>query len=139
MSVGAASGPPGIEATEGARRRARAQGHKADQLQAKLASLDPGLADLADEYIFGRIWGRPGLDQDDRMLVAITALAATGHEAQLRNYLWGALQAGMSARRIHEALVMLVVYAGFPTGITALDCWKGIVDSAVRQGLELDL
>jgi 4-carboxymuconolactone decarboxylase len=135
----AEAGTSDNEAAEGARRRARAQGEKADALQAKLASLDPGLADMANEFIFGRIWGRPGLDQDDRMLVAITALAATGQEAQLRNYLWGALQAGNSARRIHEALVMLVVYAGFPTGIKALDCWKGVVDSARRQGLELDL
>lgn len=137
--MGATDGSVKSEAAEGASRRARAQGAKADQLQAKLASLDPGLADMADEFIFGRIWGRPGLDQDDRILVAITALAATGKEAQLRNYLWGAVQVGMSARRIHEALVMMVVYAGFPNGVAALDCWKGVVDSAVRQGLDLDL
>jgi 4-carboxymuconolactone decarboxylase len=139
MTMGTTDGILNGEAVEGASRRARAQGARADQLQAKLASLDPGLAEMADEFIFGRIWGRPGLDQDDRMLVAITALAATGKEAQLRNYLWGAIQAGISARRIHEALVMMVVYAGFPTGVSALDCWKGVVDSAARQGLELDL
>lgn len=139
MTIGATDGSSNSEAAEGALRRGRAQGAKSDQLQAKLASLDSGLAEMADEFIFGRIWGRPGLDQDSRMLVAITALAATGKEAQLRNYLWGAIQAGMSARRVHEALVMMVVYAGFPTGVAALDCWKGVVDSALRQGLELDL
>ncbi len=127
------------EASEGARRRERAQGGQSDKLQAKLASLDPGLADMADEYIFGRIWGRPGLEQDERMLVAITALAATEHPAQLRNYLFGALEAGMSARKIQEALVMMVVYAGFPAGVGALDCWKGVVESVERRGATLDL
>jgi len=64
------------------------------------------------------------------MLVAITALAATEHPAQLRNYLHGALQAGISARKINEALLMMVVYAGFPTALSALVVWKDVVASA---------
>ena len=99
----------------GAARRRRAQGAKADQLQALLTSLDPGVGRWADEFVFGEVWDRPGLDFESRMLVAITSLATQGQGALLRNYAHGALQAGLSARKIHEALVQLVVYAGFPT------------------------
>jgi len=58
--------------TEGAQRRARAQGAKHEQLRDELASLDPAMAAWADDFIFGEIWGREGISQDERMLVAIT-------------------------------------------------------------------
>jgi 4-carboxymuconolactone decarboxylase len=125
--------------SEGAQRRERAQGAKHEGLRAELASLDPSMAEWADGFIFGDIWGRPGITQDERMLVAISALAATEHPAQLRNYLHGALQAGISARKIHEALLMMVVYAGFPTALTSLVVWKEVLGAARRQGVPVDM
>lgn len=102
--------------------RERAQGAMAPRLQDALGSLDPELADIADEFIFGRIWAGAGEDIafEERMLVAITALAAGDHQEQLRNYLHGALQEGIPADKLHEALKMLVIYCGFPTALHAL-------------------
>jgi 4-carboxymuconolactone decarboxylase len=100
--------------------RERAQGAMAPRLQNALGSLDPELADIADEFIFGRVWTGEGIAFEERMLVAITALAAGDHQEQLRNYLHGALQAGVPAEKLHEALKMLVVYCGFPTTLHAL-------------------
>lgn len=117
--------------------RRRAQGAKADQLQALLVSLDPGVGRWADEFVFGEVWGRPGLDFETRMLVAITSLATQGKGALLRNYAHGALQAGISARKIHEALVELVVYAGFPTATGMLFEWQQVLAAARRQGLAI--
>jgi len=113
-------------AERGRELRERAQGAKADALQQVLASLDPDAAAWADEFIFGTVWDRPGLEFEDRMLVAITALAAQGNSAQLRNYLHGALQDGMPPEKIHEAMLMLVVYCGFPTALGALGVWKEV-------------
>jgi 4-carboxymuconolactone decarboxylase len=121
----------------GAKRRRRAQGVKADALQADLAGLDVGIAEWADDFIFGQVWGRPGLEQHDRMLIAITALASLGRTAQLRNYLFGAVQDGVPAAKIHEALVMLVVYAGFPVALTALAEWRSVRDACERNGISL--
>jgi 4-carboxymuconolactone decarboxylase len=73
------------------------------------------------------------------MLVAITALGALGHTDQLKNYLHGALADGMAAREIHEALVMLAVYSGFPAALRALTCWVGVVESVRRRGGTVDL
>ena len=125
--------------SEGSDRRQRAQGGRTDQLQSALAEIDAGMADWANRFVFGEVWGRDGISQDERMLVAITALAASGHQGQLRNYLHGALEAGIPAQKLHEALVMLVVYVGFPTAIAALVTWKEVVDSARRHGVEVDL
>lgn len=121
----------------GAALRRRAQGAKSDNLQALLVSLDPGVGRWADEFVFGEVWGRPGLDFESRMLVAITSLATQGNGALLRNYAFGALQAGMSARRIHEALVELVIYVGFPTATTMLYEWKQVLDAARAKGIPI--
>lgn len=128
-----------MQERDGRERRNRAQGARVEQLTEVMASLDPQLPVWADDFIFGQLWGREGISFEERMLVAITALAATEHTDQLRNYLHGALQDGMSARKIHEALVMMVVYAGFPTALTSLVVWKEVVAAARRRGLELDL
>ncbi len=37
------------------------------------SSLLPGLDDLQDEMIFGRVWSRPGLSIEDRMLATLSA------------------------------------------------------------------
>jgi 4-carboxymuconolactone decarboxylase len=101
--------------------RARAQGAQTDKLGDALAALDPDLLTWADGFIFGQVWAKEGsISFEDRMLVAIVALATSGNLTQLRNYLHGALQAGLDADRLHEALKMLVVYAGFPTALSAL-------------------
>lgn len=107
-------------ASSGGTLRARAQGSRTGQLGEALAALDPDLLEWADGFIFGQVWAGEGLPFEDRLLVAIVALATGGQLVQLRNYLHGALQAGIDPNRIHEALKMLVVYAGFPTAIAAM-------------------
>jgi 4-carboxymuconolactone decarboxylase len=118
-------------------RRRRAQGQRSDALQAEFMRLDLGAARWADDFVFGEVWGRPGLAHEERMIVAITALAAQGNTNQLRNYLFGAVQDGVPPRKIHEALVMLVVYVGFPTALGALAVWRDVRESCARRGIEL--
>ena len=104
----------------GAERRQRAQGAKADKLQAALVALDPQLGRWADEHVFGEVWADDALGFEERMLVAIAALAAQNRRNQLRNYLHGALQAGLPAAKLREVLRMMTVYAGFPVAIEAM-------------------
>jgi 4-carboxymuconolactone decarboxylase len=122
---------------EGARLRARAQGQKSDAMQELLCSLDKGVGRWADEFVFGEVWNRDGLEFSERMLVAIASLATQGRGDLLRNYLHGALEDGISARKIQECLVMLVVYAGFPTATAMLNEWRATLDSARRQGVAI--
>lgn len=67
------------------------------------------------------------------MRVAITALSALGHHAQLRNYLHGALQGGIAEAEIREAMSMLTVYAGFPVGIQALNVLREVLAVEARR------
>jgi len=119
--------------------RARAQGKKHETLQGILNGYDRGMGGFVDEFVFGQVWARPGLTFEERMLVAITALAATEHPNQLRNYLHGALQDGVPASKIHEIVVMLTVYCGFPTALEAMTEWQAVLASARKQGMALDI
>lgn len=105
----------------GVQRRKRAQGAKADKLQATLNGLDPTLGQWADEFVFGAVWADDVLPFEERMLVAIAALAALNRRNQLRNYLHGALQAGIAPAKLREVMKMMTVYAGFPVAIEAMD------------------
>lgn len=104
----------------GAERRQRAQGVKADKLQAALVALDPELGRWANEYVFGEVWADTALAFEERMLVAIAALAAHNRRAQLRNYLHAALQQGIPAAKLREVMKMMTVYAGFPVAIESM-------------------
>jgi 4-carboxymuconolactone decarboxylase len=123
----------------GRERRRLAQGAKADALDARLRSMDAGMANLTNEFVFGQVWGRPGLSHEERMLVAIGALVATEHPNQLRNYLHGALQNGIDPIKVHETIVMMCVYGGFPAALEGLMEWRDVVRAARKQGMEIDL
>ena len=60
-------------------------------------------------------------------------LAVLGSETQLRNYLHGALQDGVPPEKLHETLLMTVVYAGFPAAIAALVVWKEVLAAHERK------
>ncbi|HEU4360182.1 MAG TPA: carboxymuconolactone decarboxylase family protein [Mycobacterium sp.] len=122
----------------GAARRARVQGRKSAKLQAHLESLDPGVAGWVDSFVFGQVWDRPGLDETERTLIAIAMLAATERPDQLRAYLFGAVDGGVSPAAIQEVLAMSAVYAGFPAALNALRLWQDVLRSAESQGISVD-
>jgi 4-carboxymuconolactone decarboxylase len=101
-------------------RREEIMGARADELMDAVAALDPQVAEWVEDLVFGAIWSRPHLAIDERRLVAISMLAAGGHDAQLRNYIHGALQAGIPREKLREVLVMCVPYGGMPRALAAL-------------------
>ena len=120
-------------AAAGRARRERAQGEKAEGLMAALGAIDPRLAEWSDSFVFGQVWADSHLSFDEQMLVALTALGTSGQTLQLRSYLHGALQAGMDPDKIQDALVMLVVYSGFPNALTVLAEWRAVRNSHERR------
>ena len=82
--------------------------------------LAPGFNRLAQEMVFGSIWARPGLALEDRMIAVLAALTSAQRLPQLRRYVGGALNLGLSARTIQEVPIHCGLYAGFPTILNAL-------------------
>ncbi len=73
------------------------------------------------EFAFGDVYSRPGLSLRDRELITVAMLAAMGaREAQLDVHLQGALNVGISFEELHEVMIHVAPYAGFPSAINGM-------------------
>jgi 4-carboxymuconolactone decarboxylase len=67
--------------------------------------------------VMGDVWGRDGLVAIDRAKITIGVLAATGKLEQLKAYVVGGLNLGLTRKEICEIILHISVYAGFPAAI----------------------
>lgn len=91
------------------------------------SDLSPGYANLTDEIVFGRVWARPGLDLEDRMLATLSALTSKQYLTQLGDYVGASLHIGMPPRLIQEVMIHCAIYSGFPTAETSLRVVRGVL------------
>lgn len=86
-----------------------------------LAGVAPALGQHVVAHGFGDVYARPGLVPAQRQLVTIGALTALGGcEAQLEVHVGAALNVGLSAGEIVEAITHAAVYCGFPRALNAV-------------------
>lgn len=111
------SGMPGsVQAQTPAANTATAPS-RAQQL---MGDIDPKLAELTDEVLFGDVWERPGLAKRDRSLITVAALIALNRPEQLRSHMQLARTNGVTETEIVEAITQLAFYSGWPNAITAV-------------------
>src|SRR6201997_3175808 len=82
--------------------------------------------ETAIEHVWGGVWNRPGLELKYRSLVVVSVLAATGHNAELKTHLRGALNLGWTVDELREALLQTAPYAGFSAANEALQALSEI-------------
>ena len=87
--------------------------------QRLLGDVNPKLAQLTDDVLFGDVWARPGLSPRDRSLVTVAALIAMNRPDQLRSHLQRARDNGVTEQELVEAITHLAFYAGWPSAVTA--------------------
>jgi 4-carboxymuconolactone decarboxylase len=80
----------------------------------------PGFSGLLDEVVFGRVWARPGLTLEERVLATLSALTCKQHLPQLADFVGAALHIGINPRLIQEVMLHCAMYAGFPTALNSL-------------------
>jgi 4-carboxymuconolactone decarboxylase len=87
--------------------------------QRLFGDVNPKLARLTDDVLFGDVWARPGLSPRDRSLVTVSALIAMNRPDQLRSHLQRARDNGVTEQELVEAITHLAFYAGWPSAVTA--------------------
>ena len=92
---------------------------QATTAQRMFGDVNPKLAQLTDDVLFGDVWKRPGLSPRDRSLVTISALIAMNRPDQLRSHLQRARDNGVTEAEIVEAISHLAFYSGWPNAVTA--------------------
>ena len=75
---------------------------------------------VAIEYGYGEIWFRPGLAQRSRVLCAVASFTALRLESQTRKFGQAALNLGVTATEVIEAVIQTAPFGGFAPALNAL-------------------
>lgn len=84
------------------------------------ADADPEFGRILRTLIFGDVFALGDLDDRTRELITVTALSALQTLPQLRAHSHAALNVGVSALELREAIYQLAPFLGFPRTLNAL-------------------
>ncbi len=99
---------------------AQSAGPAPSRAQQLMGDVDPKLAELTDQVLYGDVWARPGLSPRDRSLVTVAALIVLNRPDQLRSHMALALKNGVTPAELTETVTHMAFYAGWPTAVSAI-------------------
>lgn len=74
---------------------------------------EQALDEMMQEYLWGSIWTRPGLDMKSRAICTVAALVVQGrYDQTIRRVIEGALRVGVTRTEVMETIMHLAFYAG---------------------------
>jgi 4-carboxymuconolactone decarboxylase len=85
-----------------------------------LADIAPDVGRYIVEFGYGEIYSRPGLTNQQRVLITIASLVTQGTEREIELHVNTGLTAGLTSTEIVESLIHLIPYTGFPRVLNAL-------------------
>jgi 4-carboxymuconolactone decarboxylase len=97
--------------------------------QGSTNAFNADLRRLSEEYCFGEVWARPGLERKFRSLLCIAMLVALNRGQELRLHVNGAINNGCTVDEIKEVLLQATIYCGLPSGVEGVR----IAEEALRE------
>jgi 4-carboxymuconolactone decarboxylase len=92
------------------------------------------LVKLTIEYPYGDIYSRDNLDLKHRQIATISALTAMGNaQPQLKFHINAGLNIGLTVENIKEIMLLMSVYAGFPSAINGTNILKEVVSEREKK------
>jgi 4-carboxymuconolactone decarboxylase len=79
--------------------------------------------------VMGDVWGRAGLEPKQRAMITIGVLTALDKPQQLRSYIAGGLNLGLTREEVCEVILQIAVYAGFPAAIQGFAVANEVFDA----------
>jgi len=104
-----------------------------DSLQVKrledaFNDVSPELLKFTLEYGYGDIFSRDNLNKKHRQIATIAALTALGNaSAQLKFHINAGLNIGVSEDEVKEIMLLMTIYAGFPSAINGTHALKEVL------------
>jgi 4-carboxymuconolactone decarboxylase len=95
------------------------------QMRLADASLRPW-QDYVNEFVWGGIWGRPGLSRKTRSLLNLAMLAVLNTPQELKLHIRGALVNAVTREEIVEVLLQAAMYGGAPKGVQAFSAMREV-------------
>ncbi len=84
-------------------------------------------------HAFNDIWGRPGLERQQRSLLTIGMLIAQRQNDELANHFQIALNNGLKPEQLQEVVLHAVAYCGFPTASKARRILRSVLEKQKPQ------
>jgi len=75
--------------------------------------------ELVTEYCWGAGWGRTALTRRDRSLMNLGMLSALNRPEEFALHVAAALENGVTADELQDALIQVAIYCGIPAGVEA--------------------
>jgi 3-oxoadipate enol-lactonase/4-carboxymuconolactone decarboxylase len=75
--------------------------------------------DVTDEFCWGTVWARPGLDHKTRAALSLAMGAAQNHTGAVKLHVKTCLRTGWSEKEIAEILLQVYVYSGVYPALSA--------------------
>ena len=97
----------------------------------ELTAVIPGLTEITDRVLYGEVWERPGLSPRDRSLLTVAALVTANRHQQLEAHIALALDNGVTAEELGEAMLQLAFYASWPAAVTGS---RALYDVVKKRG-----
>jgi 4-carboxymuconolactone decarboxylase len=107
--------------------------HQIDRLRSAYDSFFPDLVKFTLEYAYGDIFSRDNLNEKHRQIATISALTALGTaQPQLKFHINAGLNIGLTAIEIKEIMLLMTVYAGFPSAINGTNALKEVLGERLK-------
>lgn len=92
-----------------------------------LSDIAPDIGKYITEFVFGEIYARDALSDEEKTLTTIVTLMAMGGcETELDNHINVALNVGVQPQKVINILIQALPYAGFPRVINAVNIAKTV-------------
>jgi len=82
--------------------------------------------EYVNEFVWGGIWGRPGLSRKTRSLLNLAMLAVLNTPHELKLHIRGALFNGVTREEIVEVFLQAAMYGGAPKGVQAFSAMREV-------------
>lgn len=86
--------------------------------------------EVVNEFVWGAVWARPGLETSTRCLLTIGMLTALNRPNELKTHMHAALANGVSREQIMETLLHANAYCGAPAAVEAFRCMREVFAAA---------
>lgn len=112
-------------------RQTRTEVLGADYVDGKMKAADDfdrEFQDMINEYAWGFVWSREGLDRKTRSLLNIALLTTLGRKEELALHMGAAKTNGVTREEIREVLMHTAIYSGVPAAVDGFRVARKLID-----------
>jgi 4-carboxymuconolactone decarboxylase len=88
---------------------------------------DSAFLEFTEDFCWGNVWARPGLDRRTRSMLNLAMLSSLGRWHEFEVHVRGAINNGVTPEEIVEVVLQAGVYAGIPVAADGMRRAKAVI------------